>query len=149
MLRYHQAIVLLLLGLILCTCGCLRKTLTDEAIIDAVQAYLDTPPDPAGENLLTAEEHAVIQGFQIYRNIIKVQLVDDTEQPFWRPVGKKLARVFGLACREAGQYEHQYLVELRVRTEVDGRVGNFKIADVTFDNQSEQVIVELYNPVWK
>lgn len=125
--------------------GCLQKSITDDQITNSVQGFLDTPPDPSNANLLTVEERAVVESFTIYKNIIKIQLVEGTERTYWEPAGKKVVRAFALACRAADVLEVQYLGELRVYAELEGSRSNFLIGDIRFENNGDRVYAEMYS----
>ncbi len=133
-----------LLSLILCTCGCLKKSLTDEMLMEEMQAFIDTPPDPNNEKLLTVEERAIIEGIEIFHNILKVQLVPDSVSEYRKPIAGKMVEHFGRTARDLEMLNPVYYLELRVSIVVDGERSNFHIADARFENMSERVYVEEY-----
>jgi hypothetical protein len=146
MRKPRQVLVLLLVGLVVLSAGCLRKTITDRQIEEKVKAFIDSSPDASDENSLTAEEKASVERFNIVRNTIKVQLVEGTDQAMWSPIGSKMTRAFAVACREARKFQPSYYCELWIVAQVEGKSDNFQVAEVTFNNQSERINVELYSP---
>ncbi len=115
-----------------------------ELLLEEMQAFMDIPPDPDNEKLLTSEERAIIEDIDIYRNIIKVQLVPDSAQEHRKPIAGKMVEHFGRTARDLEVLYPVYYLELRVSLEVDGERSNFHIADARFENMSERVIVEEY-----
>jgi len=146
MRKPRQALVLFLIGLMVLSAGCLRKTITGRQIEEKVQVFFDSSPDPSNENSLTVEEKGAVERFTIVRNIIRIQLVEGTDRAMWEPIGSKMARAFAMACREATMFRPSYYCELWIVAQVEGKSDSFKVADITFNNQSERILVELYSP---
>jgi hypothetical protein len=137
-------IILLAIGIVLCTAGCIEQSISDKQLSREMQLFLDTPADPANEDILTPEERAIVKSFEIYRNTIKVHLADDSAQEMRKPISRKIVKVFGLASREMGLLQPTYYLELYVSLVVDNERGVFKVADARFENMSERVYVEEY-----
>lgn len=146
MLRLRHALILLIIATLVTCFGCLRKTITDTQIAENVQGYLDAPADPANEDALTAEERAAIEEFTVFHEKIKVQLVMETEQIMWEPIGRKMVRAFALACRASSVYETNYYCELWIEAEVEGEEDNFLVGELRFQNSSERIYADMYNP---
>jgi hypothetical protein len=146
MLRLRHVLILIMVAILVAGFGCLRKTITDTQIEESVQAYLDAPADPADEHSLTPEERAAVEGFRVFHEKIKVQLVAGTEQTMWEDIGRKMVRAFAMACRDASVYETNYYCELRIEAEVEGETDNFLVGELRFQNSSERIFVDMYNP---
>ena len=144
--RLRHALILLIIAILVTSFGCLRKTITDNRIAESVQAYLDAPADPANEDALTPEERAAIKDFTVFHEKIKVQLVPETEQTMWETIGKKMVRAFAMACRDSSVYETNYYCELRIEAEVEGEEDNFLVGELRFQNSSERIYADMYNP---
>jgi len=138
--------VFLLLGIVIITCGCLKKSITDERVIARVNEFLAAPYNPSDQYSLKPEERAAIKGFEVYRNEIKITLVDDTPQEMWEPVGRKVTRAFGTANREFGLLDPFFNGVLLVSWVVDGKRDNFKVGDFKMQNSSDRITPSLYLP---
>ncbi len=169
MLEIRRPLVILLIALMIAALGCIQKTITDKKIEASMQAYVDAPPEaPAGssqaiqprvipgapthlnyEDYLTAEERATIESFEVYRNVIKVQLVQGTDKSYWETVGRKIVRAFAMACRDATYLDVTYTCELRIKAKDDEGEYNTKVGDIAFSNRSERIVPQLYNPTRK
>ena len=147
MLSPRQMLGLVVIGAILLCPACLRKSITEKQIAQAVQAYMDAPADPSDDNALTAEERAAIESFDVYRNKLKLQLAEGTDPEMREPVGKKMVRAFALACRGVGKFEVSYVVELYTRETIDNKKSNFLVGEIRFDNASERIYPEMYKPI--
>lgn len=146
MTRLLVSLILLCTAVSFLSFGCVKKTITDERIIAAVQAFLDAPPDPANENALTAEERAAIESFEVFKNTCKVQLVEGTPDNMWEQIGRKIVKVFAQANRDAGVLEVSYYVELYIMAEFENKKENFKVASIRLENASDRVYPELFSP---
>ena len=139
-------VALLLLGIVILSCGCLKKSKTDERVMTRVNEFLAKPYDPSDQYSLKPEEVAALKGFQVYRNEITITLVDDTPQEMWEPIGRKVTRAFGLANREYGLLDPFFNGVLWVSTLVDNERDNFKVGDFKMQNSSDRITVSLYRP---
>jgi hypothetical protein len=160
--RILAAIILVIL--VSTNCGCLRKSITDDIIEAGVQVFLDAPEvaytetqardirqvEGAPSNLyfehyLTTQERAAIEGIEIYRNILKIQMVEGSDQGLVDGLGRKVTRAFAHACRDASYLETQYLTEIRIFATIDEERDNFLIAEISFANRNDRIAVEEYN----
>jgi hypothetical protein len=147
MLKLRYVILLFVLGLVLLTCGCIQKTFTDQRIIDAVQAFLDTPPDPTKQDLLTAEERAAVEKFLVYKNNIKIKYVDNTPSTILESSGKKILMKFALANREASLLQPQYVAQLYMMAMVQDKNKLCSVGEITLQNASDRMYPDLHSPV--
>jgi hypothetical protein len=145
MFKPRWTVAFLIIVLVGMTCGCLRSSFTDKKIAETIQLFLDSGPDPSDEHALTVEERAVIESFVIYRNTLKIKLVDGTEQPFWTPVGLKTTRVFAYACRDADFLNNAYYGDLYLNVEIDDDIKKVLVGRFTFNNSSERIETELFS----
>ena len=160
-------IAVFLIVLAASTGGCIQRTITDDQIDDAFQAWLDAPYEAYTDEIqgnvnrsvdgvpknvrfrdyLTAEERATIEDdFTHYKNTVKIQLVEGTPHELWETVGAKCARAFAMACRDASSFEIQYICELRIYAEVDGSRDNFVVGELKFSNRLERITPDIYLP---
>jgi len=146
MAYFKTALALFLIAVVALSTGCIRKSETERRIVEDFQTYLDSPYDTADENSLTAEERAVIEGFTVYRNILKIQLAQETEQTMVEPIAEKTITKFAFICRGYTYLETQYVGEIRMMAEVNDKVDNFLIAEITFQNRSDRTNLQEYNP---
>jgi hypothetical protein len=138
-----------MLALALISSGCLKKTLTDERMMQAVQTFLDTPPDASNSNpdLLTVEERAGVQSFEVYRNTVKVYLVEGTAETLWAPIGRKIVKVFAKANRDEKLLADSYYAELYIPGEFEGKhYDRLIIGTVRLQNASDRTYPELGRP---
>jgi len=169
MLKIRRPPAIILIALMIAALGCIQKTITDKKIEASMQVYLDAPPEaPAGssqakqsrvvpgapthlnyEDYLSAEERATIESFQVYRNVIKVQLVLGTDKSYWETVGRKVVRAFAMACRDATFLDITYTCELRIKAKDEKGEYNTKVGDIALSNRSERIVPQLYNPTRK
>lgn len=149
MFKVKFVLVVLMAAIALCSTACVKKTITDQRVIDQMQAFLDAPPDPANPDLLTPEERAVIESFTIYKSTIKVQLVEETDKAFWEPIGRKIAKEFAAVNREAKLLEVAYVVELFMKATIEGTTKNFKVGNIRIENASDRIYPEFYSPTLK
>jgi hypothetical protein len=148
MFKYRTAMLISsLLILSVLTSGCVKTTATQQSVIDAVQAYLDSPPDASKPDLLTAEERAAIESFTIVHNIVKTQLVENTANNMWEQIGRKMVTAYAQACRAESVLEAVYYGQLWIMAEPYGKRDNFKVGDFTYQNRNDRIEVQLYNPV--
>ncbi len=165
MFHIRILVAIILVILVSANCGCLRKSITDDMIQAAVQIFIDAPEVeytetqameirpvegvPSNlfyEHYLTAQERATIEDIQIYRNILKIQMVEGSDQGLVDKLGRKTTRAFAHACRDASYLETQYLTEIRIFATVNDERDNFLIADIAFANRNDRISVEEYNP---
>jgi len=165
MINLRIVTIIALALLITANCSCLRKSITDDIIEAAVITFMDAPVEtytetqartvrplegaPSNlnyEDYLTTEERSVIESLEIYRNILKLQLVEGADQTIVEAVGTKITRAFAHACRDVGFLETQYLTEVRMYATVDDERDNFLIADISFANRNDRISVEEYSP---
>jgi hypothetical protein len=146
MFKFRNVIILVLLGLVITSMGCVKKTITDDRVLAAVQAFVAAEPDATNEKSLTAEEKAAIKSVEVYKNTVKVFLGDDTPEALWEPIGRKVVKTFGQAERDAGMLEVAYNAELHMMATFQGKKQSFKVGDFRLENASDRVFPQLYNP---
>ena len=164
--KLHPVYAIFFIIILIATSGCIQKSITDNMIEDAMQVFIDAPLEPpnsesqaeakrevegAPKNLtygdyMIAEEQAAIEKFDVYRNKIKVQLVEGTEKSYWEQIGRKIVRAFAMACRDVHVFEVQYICELRIVTEDADGSFNALVGEIAFANNSERITPDLYNP---
>jgi hypothetical protein len=145
--KYRLVLILWFLCIAVIFNGCIQKTITDQRLIDAMQAYLDSAPDPTNDALLTPEERATVTTFEIYKNIIKVHLVEGTPTTMWDPVGRKIVKIFAKANRDVSILNDSYYVELFIPGMLnDQHHDNLYIGNMRLQNASDRVFPELGNP---
>jgi hypothetical protein len=147
MLNTRFLLVVFLVAVSILFCGCPKKSYSDNRLVEGVQAFLDTPPDPSNPDLLTPEERATITNFEIYRNIVKVHLAEGTASNFWEPIGKKMVKVFAAKNRELTILSESYYAELFIPgTYNDRKYDDLYIGAVRLQNASDRTYPELGNP---
>jgi hypothetical protein len=147
MFKLRNAFILLALAVLSLTCGCVKKTMTDEKLIVGVQAFLDTPADPADPTLLTPEERAAIVSFEIYRTTVKIKLSEGTNEKMWTPIGTKIVKVFGKVSRDANILSDSYFAELYIPgTYKDKHEDNLYIGAIRMQNSTDRTYPEIGLP---
>ena len=144
---YFRFVFLALCIAILFSAGCIQKTITDKVILDDIDLFLATPPDPSNPDLLTAEERSAVESYEVYREKIKIHLVQGSDEQLWKSIGSKMVKRFAVACRNASVLEVEYLAQMYIVAE-DNK-GEFKalVGDINFENNSDRVRVEMYKPL--
>ena len=140
------ALFIVILGVGLLSAGCIKKDITDHRIIDDIQAFLDQAPNPSNPDVLTADERAAIEKFDVYKNTAKVQLKEGTDQALWSPIGTKIVKVFSKSERDLSKLESSYYVELDMMAMVKDKKKNVDVGDIRLENATDRIYPTLHNP---
>jgi hypothetical protein len=127
--------------------GCVKNTPTDNRIIVAVQTFLDTPADPGKPDLLTPDERASIENFEVYKNTVKVHLKENTSEPSWSSIGSKVVKVFAKTERGLQIYDVSYICELYMPATFNEKKKVYKVGNIRLENATDRIYPELYQPI--